>query len=80
MGGDINLSDLPTGLEIHFRLVAGTQLGVCHRMIPTPGQRLLLKYRVGVEKGTKAVISANSSVCGEQTFNNLRTNFVIEIP
>jgi hypothetical protein len=49
-------------------------------MIPTPGQRSLLKYRVGVEKGTKAVISANSSVYGERTFNNLRTNVVIEIP
>ncbi len=42
--------------------------------------RQLAKSGVGVEKGTKAVISANSSVCGERTFNNLRTNFVIEIP
>jgi len=42
--------------------------------------RQLAKSGVGVKKGTKAVISANSSVCGERTFNNLRTNFVIEIP
>jgi hypothetical protein len=35
---------------------------------------------VGVEKGTKAVISMNFSVYGEPTFNNLRTNFIIEIP
>ena len=33
-----------------------------------------------VEKGTKAVISANSSVYGERTFNNLRTNLVVRIP
>jgi len=35
---------------------------------------------VGVEKGTKAVISANSSVYGGLEFNNLRSNFVAEIP
>jgi hypothetical protein len=35
---------------------------------------------VGVEKGTKAVISVNFSVCGKRTFNNLRTNFVVEFP
>jgi hypothetical protein len=35
---------------------------------------------VGVEKGTKAVISVNFSAHGERTFNNLRTNFVGEIP
>jgi hypothetical protein len=34
---------------------------------------------VGVEKGTKAVISANFSVYGERTFKNLRTNFDVEI-
>ena len=34
---------------------------------------------VGVEKGTKAVISVNFSVYGRRTFNNLRTNFVVEI-
>jgi hypothetical protein len=34
---------------------------------------------VGVEKGTKEVISVNFSVCGQRTFNNLRTNFVAEI-
>jgi hypothetical protein len=28
--------------------------------------------QVAVEKGTKAVISANFSACGERTFNNLR--------
>jgi hypothetical protein len=39
----------------------------------------LLKHRVGVEKGTKAVISVNFSVYGERTFNDLRTNFVVEI-
>jgi len=35
---------------------------------------------VGVEKGTTAVISANSSVYGGLEFNNLRSNFVAEIP
>jgi hypothetical protein len=35
---------------------------------------------VGVEKGTKAVISVNFSACGEPRFNNLRTNFAGEIP
>jgi hypothetical protein len=34
---------------------------------------------VAVEKGTKAVISTDSSVYGERTFNNLRTDFVVEI-
>jgi hypothetical protein len=34
---------------------------------------------VGVEKGTKAVISVNFSACGERTFNNLGANFVVEI-
>ena len=35
---------------------------------------------MAVEKGTKAVISANFTAYGEQTFNNLRTNFFVEIP
>jgi hypothetical protein len=39
-----------------------------------------VKSPVAVEKGTKAVISANSSVYGERTFNNLQTNFIAEIP
>jgi hypothetical protein len=34
---------------------------------------------VGVEKGTKAVISVNFSACGERTFNNSGANFVVEI-
>jgi hypothetical protein len=34
---------------------------------------------VAVEKGTKAVISANSSDYRERILNNLRTNFVVEI-
>jgi hypothetical protein len=38
-----------------------------------------MKYPVGVEKGTKAVISANFRAYGERTFNDLRTNFVVEI-
>jgi len=33
-----------------------------------------------VEKGTKAVISGDFSVFGERTFNNLQTNFAVEIP
>ena len=33
---------------------------------------------VGVEKGTRAVISVNFSACGERIFNNLRANFFIE--
>jgi len=40
----------------------------------------LAKTDVGVEKGTKAVIFVNFSVYGEQKFNNLRANFVVEIP
>jgi hypothetical protein len=39
-----------------------------------------VKANVGVEKGTKAVISLNFSVYGERRFNNLRKNFVGEIP
>jgi hypothetical protein len=39
-----------------------------------------LETGVGVEKGTKAVISVNFNACGEPTFNNLRTKFAIEIP
>jgi len=35
---------------------------------------------VAVEKGTKAVILVNFSPSSERTFNNLRTNFVVEIP
>jgi len=35
---------------------------------------------VGVEKGTKAVISANSSAYGELEFNNLRANFLPKFP
>jgi hypothetical protein len=40
----------------------------------------LLLTGVAVEKGTKAVISVNFSVYGRRTFNNLRTNFAVEIP
>jgi hypothetical protein len=40
----------------------------------------LAKSGVAVEKGTKAVISANFSVSGTRTFNALQTNFVVEIP
>jgi hypothetical protein len=39
-----------------------------------------VKSGVGVEKGTKAVISVNFSLFRERTFNNLRTNFLVEIP
>jgi hypothetical protein len=35
---------------------------------------------VAVEKGTKAVICVNFSACGKRRFNNLRANFVREIP
>jgi hypothetical protein len=35
---------------------------------------------VGVEKGTIAVISANFSVYGERTFNNLQRIFDVETP
>jgi len=40
----------------------------------------LVKLPVAVEKGTKAVISGDFSVFGERTFNNLQTNFAVEIP
>src|SRR6266481_5925633 len=36
--------------------------------------------RRGFEKGTKAVISVNFSAYGKPRFNNLRANFVREIP
>jgi hypothetical protein len=39
-----------------------------------------MSVTVAVEKGTKAVISVNFSVYGLRTFNNLRTNFAVEIP
>jgi hypothetical protein len=35
---------------------------------------------VAVEKGTKAVISVNFSAYGKRRFNDLRANFVREIP
>jgi hypothetical protein len=44
------------------------------------GNPQLVQTPVAVEKGTKAVISVNFSVYGLRTFNNLRTNFVREIP
>ena len=40
----------------------------------------LVKSPVAVEKGTKAVISVNFSLYGGRTFNDLRTNFAVEIP
>jgi hypothetical protein len=39
-----------------------------------------VKWTVAAEKGTKAVISVNFSPSSELTFNNLLTNFVVEIP
>jgi hypothetical protein len=38
------------------------------------------RKRVAVEKGTKEVISANSNVYGERTFNKLQRNFDVETP
>jgi hypothetical protein len=35
---------------------------------------------VAVEKGSKAAISVNFSAYGKRRFNNLRANFVPEIP
>jgi hypothetical protein len=35
---------------------------------------------VGVEKGTKAVISVNFTVHGERKSNDLQTSFDVEIP
>jgi len=34
----------------------------------------------GVEKGTKAAISVDFSAYRKQIFNNLRSNFAVEIP
>jgi hypothetical protein len=45
-----------------------------------PATGWLAQSGVAVEKGTKAVISMNFSVYGRRTFNNLRTNFALEIP
>src|SRR4029077_2193146 len=45
-----------------------------------PGKSQLVLSRVAVEKGTKAVISVNFSAYGKRRFNNLRANFVREIP
>jgi hypothetical protein len=39
--------------------------------------RKLVRTPVAVEKGTKAIISADSSVYGGRAFNNLRTDFGI---
>jgi len=39
-----------------------------------------VKLGVAVEKGIKAVISVNFSVCGQRKFNNLRTSFLLEFP
>jgi hypothetical protein len=40
----------------------------------------MAKTGVAVEKGTKAVICVNFSSCGKRRFNNLRADFVREIP
>jgi hypothetical protein len=40
----------------------------------------MMQSFVAVEKGTKAVISVIFSAYGKRTFNNLRVNFVREIP
>jgi hypothetical protein len=45
-----------------------------------PGKSQLVLTPVAVEKGTKAVISVNFSAYGKRRFNNLRANFVREIP
>jgi hypothetical protein len=54
------------------------------RFIPcgsaTPVMTQLVKSPVAVEKGTKAVISVNFSSHGKRRFNDLRANFVREIP
>jgi hypothetical protein len=42
-------------------------------------RRKLVLTPVAVEKGTKAVISMNFSAYCQRTFNNLRTDFVVEI-
>jgi hypothetical protein len=47
---------------------------------PTGRNSQLVKSPVAVEKGTKAVISVIFSAYGKRTFNNLRVNFVREIP
>src|SRR5213080_282828 len=63
-------------LLLRSRTVTSTHRGSCPR-----GRRIRLeRTTVGVEKGTKAVISANSSAYGELEFNNLRANFFAEIP
>jgi hypothetical protein len=46
----------------------------------TARQGSMVLTPVAVEKGTKAVIPVNFSACSERTLNNLRTNFVAEIP
>src|ERR1700674_4032744 len=53
---------------------------VNRRLNQLPTTRLLVKWGVAVEKGTKAVISVNFSAYGKRRFNNLRANFVREIP
>jgi hypothetical protein len=44
------------------------------------GNSQLVQTPVAVEKGTKAVILVNFSIYSRRTFNNLRTNFAVEIP
>src|ERR1700674_1952885 len=45
-----------------------------------PNNSQFMQSSVAVEKGTKAVICVNFSACGKRRFNNLRANFVREIP
>ena len=53
---------------------------VAENLHGTDGPSQLVKWGVAVEKGTKAVISVNFSAYGKRRFNNLRANFVREIP
>src|SRR5438552_8959391 len=62
------------------RGVCGMWKGLLAKHLYSTRIRQLVKSPVGVEKGTKAVISANSSAYGELEFNNLRANFFAEIP
>jgi hypothetical protein len=50
------------------------------RLLFKCGNSQLTLSGVGVEKGTKAVISVNFRVCGQRTFNNLRTAFLLKFP
>jgi hypothetical protein len=65
--------------RVNLQMVAVVKRGLAYEPESPQSHGLLAINPVGVEKGTKAVISVNFSVYGERIFNNLRTNLVVQI-